>query len=86
MMYPHMPYAPYIGAGWFIVMLVGMIIFWGLLITGLIVLIRYIAAHTPTRQPLQGAETPQDILKRRLAAGEISTEEYENIRLRLGGS
>ena len=80
-----MPHMPYFGDGWGILMLIGMILFWGLLIVGLVLLVRYIAAQTPSARPVSGPETSIDILNRRLAAGEISTDEYEGVRRRIEG-
>ncbi|MHB9105838.1 MAG: SHOCT domain-containing protein [Armatimonadota bacterium] len=79
-----MHYGPEYMGGWWIVMLIGMLVFWGLLIAGLVLLIRYIAAQTPARATPTG--TSLDILNRRLAAGEISTDEYENLRQRIEGT
>jgi len=57
--------------GWF------MIIFWGLLLIALIFLIRWIS-HLPLgKEPGQGPDKkPLDILKERLARGEIEIDEY----------
>jgi putative membrane protein len=77
-------YGPGNFGGWWILMMIGMVVFWGLIIAGLVLLIRYIAAQTPSRA--RGLESPLDLLNRRLAAGEINTEEYENLRRRIEGT
>ena len=79
-----MHYGQYFGFGWGVLMLLGMLIFWALVITGLVMLIRYLAAQTPaTRPPTR--ETALDLLNRRLAMGEISSEEYDAARPRIEG-
>ncbi|MFJ4691556.1 SHOCT domain-containing protein [Streptomyces sp. NPDC088766] len=67
------------GWGWF-AMSAGMILFWALVITVVVLLIRALNSprqhtHTPA------APTPEEILRERLARGEIDEEEY---RRRLG--
>jgi len=57
--------------GWF------MILFWGLLLIALIFLVRWIALLPQGKEIRQGADkSPLDILKERLARGEIEIEEY----------
>ncbi|MFI7296421.1 SHOCT domain-containing protein [Streptomyces sp. NPDC050121] len=68
------------GWGWF-GMSVGMVLFWALIITALVLVFR--AANQPhehTHTP--AAPTPQQILGERFARGEIDEEEY---RRRLTG-
>ena len=68
------------GAGAWIVMMVFMLIFWGLVILGVAWLVREVTG----RQRETEREEPLDILQRRLAAGELSVEEYERRRAVLG--
>ena len=56
--------------GWF------MILFWGLLLITLIFLIRWIAQLPGTTRRIKD-KTPLDLLKERLARGEIEIDEYE---------
>jgi len=66
-----------IGSGWMIVMMLGMVLFWGLVILGAVWLLR---------EALGRGSSPGDpltILDRRLAAGEITVSEYEERRRRL---
>ena len=65
-----------VGAGWWILMVLGMVAFWGLVIYGVTVLAR--GGSSLTGAPRD--ETPLSTAKRRLAAGEISIEEYEALR------
>jgi len=66
-----------VGAGWWIVMMLGMVIFWGAVIAVVVWLLRGGSSSRPT------ADSPLEILQRRLAQGEISTEEYERRRAAL---
>jgi putative membrane protein len=62
-----------VGTGWMIVMMLGMVVFWGLVIVGIVWLLREAIGrshHGPGADPLA-------ILDRRLAEGQISVEEYE---------
>jgi putative membrane protein len=62
-----------VGTGWMIVMMLGMAIFWGLVVVGVVWLLREgigRSSHDPDADP-------EAILDRRLAEGHISVEEYE---------
>lgn len=65
------------GGGWWVVMVVGMLVFWGLVIVGGVWLARELAG----RRSRRGEEPAAlEILDRRLAEGAISTEEYDERR------
>jgi putative membrane protein len=64
------------GGGW--LMWLGMIVFWGLVILGVIALARG-AGHSHAVTSLR-TESAFEILKRRYASGEINREEYEQKR------
>jgi putative membrane protein len=66
-----------IGTGWMIVMMLGMAIFWALVILGVIWLVREYA-HPDRRSA--GPDDPVTILGRRFANGEITAKEYEERR------
>jgi putative membrane protein len=72
-----------IGTGWWIVMMLGMVLFWGLLIFAVIWLVREYG-HPSRRSG--GPDHPQTILDRRFANGEITAKEYEERRRLLTGS
>lgn len=73
------------GWGWWIVMMLGMVVFWGLVIFGVVWLVRgsstgwWSERHGP-----EPRETARDVLDRRYAKGEISEEEYRQRREVLG--
>jgi putative membrane protein len=61
-----------IGTGWWIVMMIGMVFFWGAIILGVVWLIR---SGFDSRQG-PGRESPTEILDRRFAEGVITLEDY----------
>ncbi len=63
------------GAGSWILMVAGMILFWGLLVLGLVWLFRALG-EGGARRTLDA----QEVLERRLAEGDISVEEYRERR------
>ncbi|MFD6324337.1 SHOCT domain-containing protein [Streptomyces sp. NPDC058442] len=64
------------GWGWF-AMSVGMILFWALIITAVVLLLRAVnSSHERTHTLATPTPTPEDILRERLARGEIDEEEY----------
>ena len=65
---------PGIQWGWLGIGFISMIIFWGLVILGLIFLIRWLAGLSKTTRR---EESALDILKKRYARGEINREEFE---------
>jgi putative membrane protein len=67
------------GFGWWLVMFFINVAFWGAVIYGIVWLVRGGMHRTSYR-----GSTPGEILDRRLASGEISVEEYERLRERLG--
>jgi putative membrane protein len=65
------------GAGWWILMMVGMVLFWGLVIVGIVWVVRELGGR---RDHAEASASPLDLLDRRLAEGGISPEEYEERR------
>jgi uncharacterized membrane protein len=66
------------GFGWWLVMFFINVAFWAAVIYGIVWLVRG-GLHRSTR-----GETPEAILDRRLASGEITVDEYERLSERLG--
>ncbi len=60
------------GFGWLF-----MIIFWGLVILGVIYIVKMIAERS---RPSEKGESALDILKKRYAKGEITREEFEKMK------
>lgn len=76
------------GCGWsWVSMGLGMILFWGLIIVGVIALVRYLANAREGHAPRTGAgqPDPQQILAERFAHGEIDEDEYRKRREVLRG-
>lgn len=69
------------GAGWWILMTVLMVAFWGLVIFGVVWLVQSLAGGHPSGHGRSAIE----ILDRRLASGEISPDEYRQRRGALTG-
>lgn len=85
-MWPHMGDG---GSGWWVVMMIGMLLFWIAVFVGLYLLYRALAQRgtfSMVAGPPPVGETPRSILARRLAAGEISAEEYDTLRQKLDES
>lgn len=61
------------GSGWGLFMMVFMVLFWGLMIVGIVLLVRYLLATSRSRS----SEDALDILKCRYARGEIQKAEFE---------
>jgi len=62
----------------------GMLLFWALLIVGVIVLLRWLATGPGRRAPPSGGASALEILAQRYARGEIDREEFEQKRRDLG--
>ena len=64
------------GGGWGIFMFIFMLIFLGLVIAGIVLLVRYLSPHARSK-PSEGA---LEVLKLRYARGEIQKAEFEEKR------
>jgi putative membrane protein len=61
-----------VGAGWMILMMVVMVLFWAAVVFGVVWLIR----SSYDGRPAPRVESPMEILERRFAEGAISVEDY----------
>ncbi len=77
----------HMGGGAWVLMGLGMIIFWGLVIFGVVWLVRTLTDHRTTGVGHGAEPSPLEILDRKLAEGAISVEDYqERRRILTGGS
>jgi putative membrane protein len=66
-----------VGWGWMTLMMIGMVVFWGAVIFGIVWLVRGTTQSGPTlREGQVGRESPVEILERRFAEGALSSEDY----------
>lgn len=78
-----MPYGPGPwGWGWMVGGWIMMLVFWGLIIAGIIVLARALTHRNVSGQP--GPDSALEILRRRYAGGEITKEQFEEMKRTLG--
>lgn len=62
-----------------------MLLFWGLVIAGIVWLVQSaIQGRQPPADTGSASESPLDILKRRYASGEITKEQFEEMKRNLG--
>ena len=66
--------------GWGVVMIVGMVLFWALVVAGVVWIVRELAAR-----PRSADDDPLRLLDRRLADGTISPEDYARRKAILTG-
>lgn len=59
------------------------VLFWVLILVGIVLVISSVVRRDSLGTPIGRSEAPLDILKRRLASGEISREEYEALKKEL---
>ena len=67
------------GGGWMAFGWFTMLLFWALVIVGIVVVIRWASARSVSSPGVAG-DTPLEILKRRYASGEITKEQYEAMK------
>jgi putative membrane protein len=81
-----MPFGPYgpgpWGWGWMVGGWVMMVVFWGLLIAGIVILVRALTTRNVFGQPSHDGAL--ELLRRRYAAGEITKDQFEEMKRTLG--
>jgi putative membrane protein len=66
------------GSGGWILMTVAMLVFWALVITAIVLFVRYLASQRPTNtSPATTSRTAEEVLAERYARGEIDDDEYQ---------
>jgi putative membrane protein len=60
--------------GWLV-----MLVFWALVIVGIIALVRFLSDRSSAARPREPG-TPLEILRRRYAAGEITREQFDEMK------
>ncbi len=73
------PYGYGSGWGWMIGGWIMMVVFWGLVIVGIVALVRGLGDRGPSNQT-RYPESPIEILRRRYAAGELTKEQFEEMK------
>ena len=73
------PYGYGAGWGWMIGGWIMMVVFWGLVIVGIVALFRAASNRGGCTEPEDNG-TPVEILRRRYAAGELTKEQFEDIK------
>jgi putative membrane protein len=80
------PYGPYGPGpwnwGWMVGGWIMMLLFWALIIAGIVVLVRTLSRPNVPAQ--QSSDNALEILRRRYAAGEITKEQFEEMKRILG--
>ena len=73
------PYGYGGGWGWMIGGWIMMVVFWGLVIVGIVALVRAASNRGGATEPKE-KETSVEILRRRYAVGELTKEQFEEMK------
>ena len=64
------------GWGGWLLMTIAMVLFWALIITAVVLIVRYLVSQRLTGTSAVSARTPEEVLAERYARGEIDDDEY----------
>ena len=65
------------GWGGWLLMTIAMVLFWALIITAVVLIVRYLVPQRPTGTSAGSAHTPEEVLAERYARGDIDDDEYQ---------
>ena len=65
------------GWGGWLLMTIAMVLFWALIITAVVLIVRYLVSQRLTGTSAVSARTPEEVLAERYARGEIDDNEYQ---------
>jgi putative membrane protein len=65
------------GWGGWLLMTIATVLFWALIITAVVLIVRYLVSQRPTGTSAGSARTPEEVLAERYARGEIDDDEYQ---------
>jgi putative membrane protein len=67
------------GWGWAIMGWIMMVVVWGLIVVGIVALVRLLGTRS-AGGPQRPADTALEVLRRRYAAGELTKEQFEEMK------
>ncbi len=67
------------GGGWWFLMVIGMVVFWSILVFGVVALMRHNHSGPTTLVHPDASDRAVAIIRERLARGEISPEEFTTL-------
>lgn len=73
------------GGGWWVLMMIGMVVFWAIFVIGIVALLRHYGPRRGGANAQLASGSSIEILKQRLARGELTEEEYTRLRKLLEG-
>lgn len=68
------------GGGWWVLMMIGMVVFWAIFVIGIVALLRHYGPRRGEAAARSSTSSAIDILKERFARGELTEEEYTRRR------